>query len=816
MKVSLNWLKQYVDIALPAAEVAERLTMSGSEVKGRQVIGEHWVGIVTGRITAVDPHPNADRLTLVRIDHGSGEDTVVCGAPNVTVGAVVAYATVGSQLLDSTSRKLTRLKSARIRGELSSGMACSERELGISDEHEGILILPGETVIGTPLADLLGDVIFDLDITPNRPDCLSIIGIAREIAALTGQKMHLPDGAYSESGAAIESRVSVEIADPDLCPRYCATLISGVTVAESPPWLRERLASYGMRPINNIVDITNFVMLEYGQPLHAFDFERISGGRIIVRRARDGERIVSLDDVSRDLASDMLVIADEDRAVAVAGVMGGANSEVTAGTTTILLEAASFNPRSVHYTARTLQMPSEASTRFERGCAPGLTLPAIKRATQLIAELAGGEVATGIIDAYPGRVEPAPVTISPEAAARVLGVTFSRKQIKDTLTALGFECRQSSSSGEVAALAPDWRSDITRPVDLIEEVARIIGYDQIPVTMLSGSVPRHDPEPVVVLRRRLGESLTGLGFQEIVSHSLTGLEMIARLHLESEVDPASLVKLDNPMTLTYEYLRPDLRSCLLSSLADNGGRASGGVRLYEMGKVYRPGERGHLPDEFDMLAGVVSGARDEAWWQGSDTAAAGGRLNFFDAKGAVETLLDRLGISATFEPGNDPSLHPASQAVILAPASQAEARAGRRCLGVIGEVHPDVLDRFEIDGPACFFEISLPALLSAATAPHEYHPVARFPAIIRDLALVVDAAVSQQQIADIIGGFSLVEQVTLFDVYSGEQVPEGKKSLAYRVDYQSPDHTLTDGEADKVQKKILNKLSGELGAVLRD
>ncbi|MEE8353420.1 MAG: phenylalanine--tRNA ligase subunit beta, partial [Dehalococcoidales bacterium] len=640
-------------------------------------------------------------------------------------------------------------------------------------------------------------------------------------AALTGEKVHLPDSVYTESGAAIESRVSVEITDTDLCPRYCATLISGVTVAESPRWLRQRLVSYGMRPINNIVDITNFVMLEYGQPLHAFDFERIRGGRIIVRRARDGEHIVSLDDVERDLASNMLVIADEDRAVAVAGVMGGANSEVTDGTTTILLEAASFDPRSVHYTARTLQMPSEASIRFERGIAPGLTLPAIERATQLIADLGGGEaasgeVAAGIIDVYPGRVEPAPVTITPEETARVLGVTFSRERIVDTLTALGFACRQGATAAEVAALAPDWRSDIAQPVDLIEEVARVIGYDEIPVTILGGSVPRHNPEPVVVLRRRLGEWLTGLGFQEIVSHSLTGLDSVARLYPESEVDSASLLRLSNAMTVTQEYLRPDLRSCLLSSLANNQGRAAGGIRLYEIGKVYRPGEEGCLPDEFDMLAAVVSGARDEAWWQGTgDAPGGGGELGFFDAKGAVESLLDRLGVSAVFEPGRDPSLHPASQAVILAPATQAGVRAGESYLGVIGEVHPNVLDRFDIDGPACFFEISLPALLSTATGHHAYLPVSRFPAIIRDVALVVDAAVPQRRIADIIGGFPLVVQVTLFDVYSGEQVPAGKKSLAYRVGYQSPDHTLTDGEVDKVQKKVLSRLFGEVGAVLR-
>ncbi len=461
-------------------------------------------------------------------------------------------------------------------------------------------------------------------------------------------------------------------------------------------------------------------------------------------------------------------------------------------------------------------MPSEASTRFERGIAPGLTLPALKRATRLIAALGGGQVAQGIIDVYPGRAEPVPVMVTPEETARILGVTFSREQIVDTLTVLGFDCSTDAASGEVAAIAPDWRSDISRPVDLIEEVARIIGYDEIPETMLSGSVPRHSQAPVVVLRRRLGEWLTGLGFQEIVSHSLTSLDMIARTRPDAEVDPASLVRLQNAMTITYEYLRPDLRSCLLSSLADNQNRTTGGIRLHEMGRVYRPGEAGNLPDEFDMLAGIVSGTRNEAWWQRTADASGDGRqLGFFDLKGVVESLLGRLRVSAVVEPGNDPGLHPASQAAILVPTSRVEVRAGRRRLGVIGDVHPEVLSRFEIDGPACFFEISLPALLSVATGHDRYRPVFRFPAIIRDMALVVDAAVPQRQIADIIGGFPIVDQVTLFDVYSGEQVPAGKKSLAYRIGYQSLDDTLTDVEVDKVQKKILNRLSGETGAVLR-
>jgi len=451
MKVSLNWIKQYVDISLPAKEVADRLTMAGNEVKGLQVIGEDWEGIVVGRITAVNPHPNADRLTLVTIDHGSGEETVVCGAPNVAVGARVAYAPVGARLVDPHTGELATLKSARIRGVVSSGMACSEKELGISEEHEGILVLPEDVEVGRPLADYLGDVILNMDVTPNRPDCLSMVGIAREVAALTGQSVRLPDDAYPESDIAIKDRASVEITAPDLCPRYCASLITGVTVAESPRWMQERLISYGMRPINNIVDVTNFVMLEYGQPLHAFDYEEITGQKIIVRRAGEGEVIVSLDGVERVLSGDMLVIADAERAVAVAGVMGGANSEVSGFTTTILLEAASFNPRSIHYTGRTLEMPSEACMRFERGISPGLTMPALRRATQLIAELGGGQVAKGIIDVYPGRVEREPLAISTGEVKRVLGVEFSREQIEGALTALSFECRPGATDSEVVA-----------------------------------------------------------------------------------------------------------------------------------------------------------------------------------------------------------------------------------------------------------------------------------------------------------------------------------------------------------------------------
>ena len=824
MKVSLNWLKQYVDISLPPADLANRLTMAGNEVKGVQVIGGSWEGIVVGQITAVNPHPDADRLTLVTIDLGTAQETVVCGAPNVAVGAKVAFAPVGAQLVNPYTGKTERLKSAKIRGVVSSGMACSEKELGISDDHTGILILPDDTPVGTPLSEHLGDVIFNLDVTPNRPDCLSIIGLSREIAVLTGWGVHLPDAGYREGALPVDEQVSVEIVAPDLCPRYCASLITGVKVAESPRWMQERLVSYGMRPINNIVDITNFVMLEYGQPLHAFDYERIRGKKIIVRRARNGEVIISLDGMERMLSENMLVIADEERAVAVAGVMGGANSEVVDDTSSILLEAASFNPMSIHYTGRTLNMPSEACMRFERGISPELTMPALLRATRLIAELGGGEAAKGVVDVYPGRVEHKPITISTGEVKRVLGVEFSSEQIVDTLTSLGFDCKREVSSSEVSAIAPYWRSDINLAVDLIEEVARIIGYDEIPTTMLRGSIPRQNPEPVIGLKRKVRHSLTGYGFQEIISYSLTSLELLNKLSPEAHSPEPMPLRVANPMTAEQEYLHPNLRAGLLSALVDNRRHEEGGIRLFELSRVYLP--RGNdLPDEREVLCGLLSGSRLDKSWRGGDEA-----IDFFEARGVVEGLLSQLGVAARFETSSDESLHSTKQAAIIidgeffdekyVPQAVLDRLAGKRGakgykVGVVGEVHPKVLESFEIADAAYLFEIDLGALLTFTVGHRMFQPIPRVPAVVRDMALTVDIGTNNQQVLDIIKSFPLAAQVAIFDVYSGEQVPQGKKSLAYRITFQSPTHTLTDEEVNKVQQQILDKVSRDLGATLR-
>ena len=799
MKISLKWLREYVDITLSPHELANRLTMAGTETEGIQFIGENWAGIVIGEITAINPHPDADRLRLVTIDLGSGQTTVVCGAPNIRIGSKVAFAPVGTQLIDGYSGKSFRLKSAKIRGVTSNGMACSEKELGISDNHEGIIILPDEAPISTPLADYLGDVIYDLAITANRPDCLSIIGVAREVAALTGQKLHPPDINYEEATSPIEQQISVEITAPELCSRYCASLITGIRVAESPWWLQQRLLKCGMRPINNIVDITNYVMLEHGQPLHAFDYDQIQGRGIIVRRAAAGERITTLDGLERTLSSNMLVIADKERAVAIAGIMGGIDSEVTDGTTSILLEAANFNPAGIHHTGSALHLPSEACIRFERGIRPELVPGALRKATKLIIELAGGKAAKGLVDVYPGRQEQEPILLPTDKIRSLLGVNFSTDQIVAALTPLGFTCQIETQPSGVWATTPYWRSDINQAVDLIEEVARIIGYDEIPTTLLGTTLPSQSPEPMVNLKQRIRCSLTGYGFQETVTYSLTGLEMLKKLLPENSLEPPP-IRMANPMTAEQEYLRPNLRANLLTTLCSNRKHEDGGIRIFELGKVYLP-RQNDLPDEPEFLCALLSGPRQgESWHDGNSL------IDFYDAKGAVEGLLHRLVTNPDFEKGSDASLHPNKQAAIVI--------AGNK-LGVVGELHPRVREAFDISEATYLFEVNVTALLPFTTGHKMFRPIPRFPAVVRDIALIVDSGVTHYSIQSNIEGFPLVAGVTVFDVYSGSQVPQGKKSLAYRITFQSPDHTLTDDEVDKVQQQIMDKLSRELGATLR-
>lgn len=796
MKCSLKWLRQYVDINLHPAELAKRMTLAGTEVAHVEVIGG-WENVLVGQIAAVNPHPNADRLRLATVNLGGEQVTVVCGAPNLVIGDKIAFARVGANLIDGHTGEKITLKPSRIRGVLSEGMVCSEMELGLSRNHEGILVLPPDAPLGGKLSDYMGDIVFDMEVTPNRPDMLSVLGMAHEVAALTDAVVREPNLDYVPAGPSINESVSVEIADSELCPRYCAALVTDIIIGESPRWLKEALAASGMRSINNVVDITNFVMLEYGQPLHAFDYSRISCGKVIIRRASEGEVMTTLDGVECKLTPDTLVIADPKSAIAVAGVMGGATSEVIPTTTAILLESANFKPASIHSTAVRLKLQSEASARFERGIRPELTLPAARRAVQLMIELCGGRAAEGIIDHYPGRKEPAPVTLTAAEVKRILGVEISPPQIEKTLGSLGCKVvRTSEAAFEVNA--PYWRGDLKLDADFIEDIARIMGYEQIPERLLSGAMPRQNPNPMLSLRVKMRQVLAGFGFQEIITYVLTDRSTLEKgLNTPLSVEP---LRVAHPMSSEQECLRISLRGNVLTALASNIRRETGAILLFETGHIYLP-RPNDLPEEPEMLCGVLTSTGVEKVWQGRKEP-----VDFFDAKGAVEGLMAALGVSVSFTESTDAGLRTGRQAAVM---------AGNAQIGVLGEVHPKVSQSFGLPAGTYLFEINVDALVPYTLEAVHYEPLPRFPAVMRDLALVLDESVSHKQVMDIIQGFSLVNKVVLFDVYSGKQVTAGKKSLAYSLIFQSSDHTLTDAEVDKVLGAILKKLGDELGATLR-
>ena len=800
MRVSLKWLAEYVDINLSPEEIGHRLTMAGLETERIDRVGGDWDEelITVGCVLSVDPHPDADRLRLATVDYGGEEPlTVVCGAPNVAAGQKIAFARAGARLIDGRSGESAALKPAKIRGVESSGMVCSEKELGLSGEHEGILVLAADAPVGTPLAQYLGDSILDLDVTPNRPDWLSMVGVAREVAALTGAAVREPEHTYEELDDPAPARVSVEIADPDLCFRYVASVIEGVKLGPSPSWMQERLTAAGMRPINNVVDITNYVMLEAGQPLHAFDFSAVGGEKIIVRRANEGERLVTLDGEERELTTDMLVIADEKKPLALAGVMGGAGSEVTGETQTILLESATFQPPNIRRTASRLKSRTEASTRFEKGLSPELAMVASQRATKLLVELAGGRALHGLVDNYPAPVKEVRIDVTRRRLKQVLGVDLPTSTVREALTSLGFGCKWEPPE-HYQVRVPYWRTDVDIPDDIAEEVARIVGYDQIPTKNLGGDVPPAIPQPLRDLRERLRDALAAAGMQEIITYSLTTSEELDRVLPEGQLN--RLLKVVNPLSAEHEYLRPVLRGSVLKTLAANVRQRESEIALFEASRVYLP-RSGELPEEQEHIVGVVTGKRDDRWGRSSDEP-----VDFYDAKGYVQAALQAAGVEGTFEAAEEFGLLPGRTAVVSA--------AGAK-VGVIGQLHPSVASSFGIDQDVYLFELVVDHLLPAVQAGVGYAPLMRFPAVVQDIALVVDSSQPAEDVRRLIERHELVRAVRVFDVYEGEGVPADRKSLAFSVTYQSAEKTLTDEEVARAQTEILKSLSDKLNAELR-
>ncbi len=800
MKVSYNWLKELVDFDLTPEELSDLLTMLGLEVEGIERCGEGMDEVVVARVEERAQHPNADKLSLCKVNNGTEILSIVCGAQNFKTGDIVALATIGALLPGDF-----RIKRSKIRGEESFGMLCSERELGLADESAGIMVLPEGLKLGVPVFEALGlkDTVLEVSLTPNRADCLSMIGIAREVAAKLGTTVRHPAFSIEESGEPIGSRTSVTIEAPDLCPRYAARFIEDCTIAPSPAWLVNRLQSMGLRSINNVVDVTNYVLLEYGHPLHAFDFRQLAGGRIVVRRAGKGEIFTSLDGQERKLLSSDLTIRDGERAVALAGIMGGQNSEIADDTTTILLESACFNPSAIRLTSKRLGLHTESSHRFERGADIGAVPTALDRAASLIAQLAGGRVAKGAIDVYPGETRPRLLTIRQARVREILGIDLSLDRIGDLLRCL--QCGVAPGEpGSLSITVPTWRVDIEREIDLVEEVARLNGYDAIPATMPIARVISDRPNRHQRLERELKDLLVAQGFNEVINFSFAAPGDADRILLAADDPRRTGIRLLNPLVEEHSFMRTTLLPALLQTVARNAGYRTLNQHLFEVRRVYLPGSA-EQPHEPLMVAGCLTGLRNpEGWNQGKE------QVDFYDLKGVVETVFAqfRLPAVAYVTDRLEPFYHPGKACSIA---------SGTDLIGSCGELHPDVQETFGLDRPVFYFEIDFDLLVKKGSDTLAVTAPSRFPDNTRDVALLLDAAIPGIDIVRRVEGLKndRIEDVSIFDLYTGERLEPGKKSLAIRIRYRAADRTLTDEEVNTLHQKVVSGLVSHFGATIR-
>ncbi|GEJ58272.1 phenylalanine--tRNA ligase subunit beta [Anaeromyxobacter diazotrophicus] len=788
MRISYQWLSEYVD-GLPAPEeLARRLTAVGLEVEAVERRGGELGGVIAARIVASEKHPNAEKLSVTRVDAGQGEPLqVVCGAKNYQVGDVVPLATVGATLPGGVT-----IGKAKLRGVESSGMLCSAKELGIDADASGLLILPREVQPGTPIAKALGldDVLLEVNVTPNRPDALSHLGIAREVAAFLGRPVKPPAPRLVEGGGPAGDAVRVRVEAPDRCHRYAARVIEGVKIGPSPAWLARRLEACGVRSISNAVDATNYVLLELGHPLHAFDLDQVAGHEIVARTARPGEKLTTLDGKERALDPEDLLIADRDRGSALAGVMGGGHSEITPGTTRLLLESAWFAPAGIRRTARRHGLKTEASYRFERGADPGMVLPALDRCAALIAELTGGQVRAGVVDAHPRPARRLEVPMRWARPAEVLGAPVPPSEARSILAGLGFAVLREDGEGATFAV-PSWRQDVALEEDLIEEIVRSRGFESIPETLprLALDTPGLPEEARVTARVR--EALEAAGFSEAVSFSFVPPADLAAY------DPAGRpVLLENPISAELSAMRTGVLPSLLRAAERNLRQRVEDVRLYEVARAYGrgPGEGDAPADEWTEVAGVLLGRRSPTGW-----AAPADRVDLYDAKAALEGVLEALGMAVPrWAARPEPWSHPRASAALV---GMREA-----VLGTAGELHPRVAQAFGLPRGTFAFRLDLAALQAHAELVPRYRGVPRFPAVLRDLAVVVADEVKAGAVVAAVEEEELVEDVTLFDVYTGAPLPAGKKNLALALRYRVPDRTLTDAEVDAAHGRIVARL----------
>lgn len=803
MKVSIAWLRELIDFPWSPAELAEKLEMTGTAVEGIEQVSSPLKKVVVGKILSIQPHPQADKLVICRVDVGKKKLLIVCGAKNISVGDRVPVALVGASLPGGT-----RIDKVAFRSFVSEGMLCSQKELGLGEDASGILILDSHAPIGKDLKEVfaLNDTVIDFEVTPNRADCMSMIGIAREVAAITGGKIRLPDSRVSETNISVLSKAKVEVKDPALCPRYSARMIEGVAVKSSPIWIQQRLIKTEVRPINNLVDITNYVMMETGQPLHAFDHERLEGRKVIVRRARAGEELVTLDGIKRRLAKDMLVIADKSGAVALAGVMGGAATEIGDVTDKVLLEAAYFEPRSIYHTAAQLDLRSESSSRFERGIDPNGTIYAANRAAKLMQELAGGKVLKGIIDVYPQPIRPKTISLRPARTNQILGTNISAKQMTTILKSLNLTVNQPPTTNYqlLKVIVPTFRPDIEREIDLMEEVARLYGYNRIASTLPESS----GKQGGLNLRQRVGalirDTLAAAGLNEVINYNFIGGRDLERTGVPRNHFLRKTVHIKNPLSEEQNILRTTLLPGLLKTIAFNVSYGQSNVQVFEMGRVFFASGKEILPEEKIMVAGAAMGS-----WQSDQWHEKAKEIDFYDLKGIIEVLLSRLGIKKwNLKKASLPMFHPGRAAEIVV--------KGER-IGLLGELHPLAVQNYQLPKSVVAFELDEDKLAKYASLEIRAEAPSRFPAISYDIALIVDERITAEEVDEVIrkSGGKLLSEVHLFDVYRGKPIAKGKKSLAYTLVYQASDRTLMEEEAKKVQQNVLKALKEKLGATIR-
>lgn len=800
MKITYNWLKEYVDFDWSVEELAERITMLGVEVEGIEESGGAFEGIVVGEVVRRDQHPNADKLSLCKVNDGTQELQIVCGATNFQAGDKVALATIGTEMPVEQDQKPFVIKEGKIRGETSQGMMCSGSELKLSEDHEGILILPKDALVGQAFGDHLGqaqkDTVYDLEVTPNRPDLNGLMGVAREISALTGNPLKMPNTDLSESGSNISESVAVEIKDAGLCPRYNARVIRGVNVAPSPEWLSARLEQVGIRPINNIVDATNYVMMETGQPLHAFDLNLLGKAEgkhtVVVRRASVGEKFTTLDDQEHELTEDNLLIADCEKGIALAGVMGGLNTEIQPDTQDVLLETAYFNPQNIRATSKDLGLHTDASYRFERGADVGCIDWVSRRAAKLIMDVAGGELLAGDVDAFPGQPEVREVTLRHARTDALLGISIEPAIAVKYLQGLDLELL-SQDEGSAVFRIPTWRVDLKREVDLIEEVCRMHGVDQIPATPPRGCLGENGFDAQHDVLGQVRDILIGVGIDEAQGQTLISDESAALVS-------GDFLRLEYPLASDMNVLRPSLLPGLLDSLRNNLTRQNQNVRLFEVGRNFAVG-----PVETRCVALLLTGARNAPFWRGEEA-----KVDMSDLKGVIEELLESLGVYGVE--------FVRQEEVSSLYLESAELRMGKQVIGSMGQLLPVLGKRYEARDAVYLAEMNLDALIQRRTTNKSFKSLPQFPASERDVAMLVDESVTHRDVLGVVKKTKPANLVNaqLFDVFRGKNVPEGQKSLAYSFTYRNTEKTLKDKEVNSAHDQLIAAFKDQLPATIRD